>query len=87
MLSKKEIKEAIKTKKIFIGTRSVFRGIKQNKVKSVVYASNCPEDKVKDLNRYATISNIKLEKFDGNSAELGEFCGKPFSILMIGIEK
>ncbi len=87
MLTKKEIKEAIKSKKIFIGTRSVLRGIKQGKVKAVFYASNCPENKVKDLNRYASLSDIKIEKFKGSSAELGEYCGKPFSILMIGIGK
>ncbi len=87
MIAIKEIKEAKKANKLIIGTRIVFKNLKQGKLSYVVYASNCPTETKKDLNNYSKISKIKIEEFKGNSVKLGETCGKPFNILLIGIKK
>lgn len=87
MVIEKDIKEALKTKKLVMGSNSVIRGIKTGLVKTVVHASNFPENVMKDLDYYKQIGNISIEKFDGNSKQLGELCGKPFNILMVGVKK
>ncbi|UCD07797.1 MAG: ribosomal L7Ae/L30e/S12e/Gadd45 family protein [Candidatus Aenigmatarchaeota archaeon] len=83
----KQIKDAIKNDKLIIGSRTVLKNLKNEMLESVVYASNCPEELMKDLNHYSKVSGIKLEEFNGNSVQLGELCGKPFRILIIGMKK
>jgi len=87
MSEEKEIKSAIKEKKLVIGSRSVFKNLKQNIIKSVIYASNFPEDRLKDLEYYGKNFGIELKRFKGNSRQLGEMCAKPFNISLLGIKK
>jgi large subunit ribosomal protein L30e len=87
MAADQEIREAIKEKRIVIGTRSVMKGVKGGGVKNVFFASNCPESTKKDLEYYASGSFVTLMEFSGNSLQLGELCGKPFNILLVGIKK
>lgn len=82
----REIKQALKEKKLVIGTRVVFKGLKKGRIKKVIYASNCPAESMKDLEQYSK-SEAGPEAFSGNSVKLGEVCGKPFKILMVGIKK
>lgn len=87
MSEEMEIKSAIKEKKLIIGSRSVFKNLKQSTVKSVIYATNCPESMRKDLEYYSKNFGVELKKFKGNSRQLGEVCAKPFNIAVIGIKK
>ncbi len=87
MSEEKEIKSAIKEKKLVIGTKSVLKNLKQNIIKSVIYASNCPENTHKDLEYYSKNFGIELKKFKGNSRQLGEVSAKPFNISVLGIKK
>ncbi len=83
----KEIKEAIKEKKLVIGTRSIIRNLKTGSLKSVVCSSNCTDDLIKDLNYYSKNFGVEIKRFRGNSRQLGEICGKPFNIMVLGIKK
>jgi large subunit ribosomal protein L30e len=87
MTEEKEIKFAIKEKKLVIGSRGVFKNLKQNIIKSVICASNCPEATCKDLEYYGKNFDIELKKFKGNSRQLGEMCAKPFNVSVLGIKK
>jgi large subunit ribosomal protein L30e len=82
-----EIKEAMKEKKIVIGSRTVIKGVKKGHISSVVYASNCPQETRKDLEYYSKNGFLGLKEFGGNSVQLGELCGKPFNVLLVGIRK
>ena len=82
-----EIKEAMKEKKIIIGSRTVIKGVKKGHINSVVYASNCPDETRKDLEYYSKSGFLGLKEFQGNSVQLGELCGKPFNVLLVGIRK
>ena len=87
MTMSKQIKDAIKNEKLIIGSRTVLKNLKNEMLDSIAHASNCPEGMVKDLNHYSKTSGVKLEEFKGNSIQLGEFCGKPFKILIVGVKK
>ena len=87
MSVEKEIRKALKEKKVVMGSRSVIRGIKNNSFSEVVLAGNCPEGTRTDIGRYAGLSGVAVKPFEGNSAQLGQVCGKPFNILLIGIRK
>ena len=87
MITGKEIKNAIKEKRLVIGREMVIKNIKRGKISRVVFALNCPEEVKRDLGYYAKISKIKIEDFKGDSEKLGETCAKPFNILLLGIKK
>jgi large subunit ribosomal protein L30e len=87
MDARKTITDAIKESKLLMGRRSVFRSMSNRELNLIIRASNCPDDVKRDLDRYSEISGIRLEDFKGNSSQLGEMCGKPFSILVVGIRK
>ena len=85
--AEKEVKDAIKEGKIAIGTRTAMKLLKNDKLSLVLYASNCPETTRKDLNHYASLSKTEIKGLEDNSIKLGEMCGKPFNVLLIGIKK
>ena len=87
MSVKNEIKQALKDNKLVIGSRKVLSGVKNGKITSVVVASNCPDSVRLDMNHYSSISGVPVKSFDADSLQLGEFCGKPFNILLVGIRK
>ena len=82
----KMIKDAYVSGKLSIGTRSVMKGLKSGKMTHVIFASNCPENYKNDVNMHAKGKTEVLE-FNGDSSRLGETCGKPFMVLMVGIKK
>jgi len=82
-----EIKEAMKEKRIIIGSRTVMKGVKRGHINSVIYASNCPQETRKDLEYYSKSGFLGLKEFQGNSVQLGELCSKPFNVLLVGIRK
>ncbi len=83
----KKIKKALKEGKVVLGTRSVLSGLKNGKISSVIYAQNTPQHTLRDLEYYTLVSGVSMEKFSGNSTQLGETCGKPFGILLLGIKQ
>jgi large subunit ribosomal protein L30e len=86
-MTEKEIKKAIKEGKLVIGSKRVLKDLKQGVIKSVIYASNCPENRKKDINYYSKHFGIEVKRFKGNSRQLGEICGKPFNVVLLGIRK
>jgi ribosomal protein L30E len=87
MKVEKEVRDAIKEDRAVLGTKSVIRGIKTGKVVKVIHASNAPGSTIKDLNHYTSASGLAVQGFEGNSHQLGETCGKPFSVILVGIRK
>ncbi len=84
---KETIKEAMKEGKTVMGSRAVERTAKQSGLKLIIYASNAPESVKRNLNYYNKNFGIGSETFKGNSRQLGEFCGKPFNVTILGIKK
>ena len=82
-----EIKSAIKNEKIIIGTKTVMKNLKNGKLEKIIISLNVPKEIKEDLEHYSKISKININEFDGTSVKLGEFCGKPFNILVVGIKK
>ena len=86
-MSNNSIKKALEEKKLVIGTKTVMKRLKNGDVENIFYASNCPEETVTDLNHYVKTSKISMDMFKGDSVKLGQICGKPFTVLIIGIKK
>jgi len=87
MTLEKEIKKAIETKKVLMGAQSTLKALKRGELASVVVASNCPEATKADLEHNAKVGSIATKQFEGNSADLGALCAKPFKIAVVGLLK
>lgn len=79
------IASAVSTGKCKIGAKSTIDAVKKGDAKLVVVAANCPKNEYADLQRYAQISGIKVQIFEGTSWDLGEVVGKPFMVSAIAI--
>ncbi len=80
---RKIVRAALESEKAVFGANESVRALKKNKAIQIVVSKNCPAD-VKDRIKSASSEAVVIE-FDGNAAELGIFCGKPFSIAVLAI--
>lgn len=80
------IQEAIKTKKVVIGYRDSIKFIKVNSPKLIVISNNLPQSLRKDIEQNAKVSKMKVEIYNGDSKQLGVFCGKPFPVSTLVIK-
>lgn len=84
---KSEIRSAIEKKGLVIGTKSVLRGLRKDKISRVVLAKNAPEEIKQRMVHYAEIANVPVDVMSEHSVDLGLLCKKSFSILVLGISK
>ncbi|MBI4019992.1 MAG: ribosomal L7Ae/L30e/S12e/Gadd45 family protein [Candidatus Aenigmarchaeota archaeon] len=87
MASAKDIQDAVKSGSVVMGTRNVIKAVKAGGVGRIVHASNVPDITLRELRHYSSIASIEVSGFDGTSIKLGEVCGKPFGILVIGVAR
>jgi len=80
-----EIKKLLEQKKIVIGTELAIKGLRNKKIKKIFTSSNCPQDILDDLNKYAGLNNAELIKLDIPNEELGIICKKPFFVSVLGV--
>ncbi|MDD5418199.1 MAG: ribosomal L7Ae/L30e/S12e/Gadd45 family protein [Candidatus Nanoarchaeia archaeon] len=81
-----QIKEAIKDKKLVVGTKSVMRSLKNKELSDIFMASNVDEKTKSSIEKYATISSTKIKMVSEDSVSLGTICKKPFSIVVCGLK-
>ncbi len=80
---RKDLKNALEKGKIIIGANEAIRAASAGKVKVIVYSANCPPDTRERLKTAAKNGKVDVEQFDGNSIELGTFCGKSFPVSVL----
>lgn len=85
--AEQDLKQAVKENTLVIGSRSVIKKAKTGKIKTIIHASNCPNNLLMELENLKKVAGIEIKKFPDQSDKLGESCKKPFNILMAGIKK
>lgn len=83
----KEIVEHVKKGNLVIGTKQTIKSLRKDGLAKIYLASNCPDPIVEDIEHYAKITGIEVEKLDVKCDELGAVCKKPFLISVLGIRK
>lgn len=81
----KDIRLAVDTGKVAIGTNEVMRAISADKAKIVIIAVKGKKDTIADISHSCSVGNIKLVKFKDTSLQLGTVCGKPYSVNAVAI--
>ncbi|HEU98042.1 MAG: 50S ribosomal protein L30e [Fervidicoccaceae archaeon] len=80
-----ELKNALKTGKVILGSKESISVLKHGKAKMVIVATNAEPSTRKDVEYYAKLSNIPIYVFEGTSVDLGAILGKPFPIQVIAV--
>ncbi|USS40801.1 50S ribosomal protein L30e [Thermococcus aggregans] len=80
-----ELRKALETGKVIIGSNETIRLAKVGGAKLIIVAKNAPKEIKDDINYYAKLSNIPVYEFEGTSVELGTMLGKPFVIASLAI--
>ena len=80
-----ELRKALETGKVIIGSNETVRLAKVGGAKLIIVAKNAPKEIKDDINYYAKLSNIPVYEFEGTSVELGTMLGKPFVIASLAI--
>lgn len=82
----KELKFAIQSDNILIGTEEVVKSLRKGKqVKKIFLASNCPQRTKDDVEHYATLISVPVDLLDLDNEELGVFCKKNFFVSVLAI--
>ncbi|RLF24265.1 MAG: 50S ribosomal protein L30e [Thermoprotei archaeon] len=81
----RELRTAMRTGKVVIGSKSTLKALMFGKAKLVIVASNCPRDIREDIFYYAKLADIPVYIFPGSSWDLGAVCGKPFMVASLAI--
>jgi large subunit ribosomal protein L30e len=86
-MSVEEIKKMLKSTNLIIGAGKTLKALRNNELTKIFLASNSPETLVKDIEHYASLANVEVEKLEIPNDELGVVCKKPFLITCIGMKK
>ena len=81
---KEKLKAAVEKKRVLFGYRNTVKSIKSGKAELVVISLNCPAD---FKNTLIKTYKENVMEFDGTGKQLGVFCGKPFHVSVLVINK
>ncbi len=77
----KALRKAMKTGKVFLGSKRTIKALKNGEAKLVIVAANCPEEVRLKIQSF----DVPIVEFKGTNMELGAVCGKPFSVAALAI--
>ncbi len=77
----KALRKAMKTGKVYLGSKRTIKALKNGEAKLVVIAKNCPEEVRLRIQEF----EVPIVEFEGTNMELGAVCGKPFSVAALAI--
>jgi len=81
----REIRKAIETGTVILGTKGSMKALKNGEAKLIIYAANCAPDTKDDMAHYAALSNVPTYEYKGTGVDLGMVCGKPFIVSMLAV--
>ena len=83
----KALNMAVKTGKVFFGSKLALDAAKSGKAKLIILASNCPKGIRQDIEYYLKLSPVPLYTFKGSGMDLGAACGRPYSVAALAVKE
>ncbi len=80
-----DLRLAVDTGSVVLGTEETVRAISSNKARLVVVTTKGKQNATDDVTHLCNVAGIKMLKFKGSSMELGTVCGKPHSINSLAV--
>lgn len=83
----KSVLIATRTGKVILGSERTIDATMNGRGKLIIIANNCPADVKERIAGYAGLSGLKVYNYPGSSLDLGEACGKPFTVAAMIIRE
>lgn len=80
-----ELKIALKTGKVELGTRSTLHSARTGRAKLIVIAKDAPESVSKDIAYYARLSGTATYVYPGTAWNLAGACGRPHIVVSLSV--
>ncbi len=81
----RQIRMAVETGDVVLGSNQTIKLLKLGKPKLVIVAANCPADIREDIEYYAELADIPVFVYPGTSMELGDVCGRPHVVASMAV--
>ncbi|MCS7104568.1 MAG: 50S ribosomal protein L30e [Thermofilaceae archaeon] len=81
----REIRTAVKTGKVAIGSKETINTVINGNARLVIISSNIPQTVRRDIERYCKLSKTPLYEYPGTSWDLGAACNKPFMVSALAV--
>ncbi len=81
----RELRTAIRTGKVVLGSRRTIKLLVNGQAKMVIIAQNAPEHIRRDIEYYAKLAKVPVYVYPGTSWDLGAVCQKPFMVAALAI--
>ena len=82
----KQLKKDLE-KKVFIGTDTVLKRLRQGSLERIYLSSNCPQKVKEDIEAYKKLSDVEIIQLDYPNDELGHISKRLYHISVLGIAK
>ncbi|MBW2968853.1 ribosomal L7Ae/L30e/S12e/Gadd45 family protein [Candidatus Woesearchaeota archaeon] len=82
-----KIRKLLASDKIIIGTEKTIKELRKGKLSKIFISATCSQKTVADLEKYAGLAGVEIQKLKLPSDEIGVICKKPFSISVLGVLK
>jgi len=86
-VSDQELRIAIATGKVYLGTSSALREMRRGRARMVILSSNCPAEMAERIIELGALSGVPVIRHARTSIDLGALCGKPFPVSAIVINE
>jgi len=80
----KTLKEAANNDRVRCGTKDVIRALKGSDL--ILISRSLDSATRRTVEEQALSMGIKIYQYEGNSMQLGKFCGKPFRTSIVSIK-
>ncbi|NAL76647.1 ribosomal L7Ae/L30e/S12e/Gadd45 family protein [Nitrososphaera sp. AFS] len=80
----KALRDAANNNSVKCGTKEVMKSIKGSNL--IVISKSIDNKALQYLEEHAVSMGIKIYQFEGNSMQLGKYCGKPFRTSVVSIK-
>jgi large subunit ribosomal protein L30e len=81
------IRSAIKSRKIYFGSKLTLNVAKSGRAAVIIIASNGPSELRNDIISYSKLSSIPLFIYPGTNFDLSLVCGKNFPVSALAIRE
>ncbi len=71
--------------KYTLGFKQALKSLRSGKAKLILVSSNCPSLRKSEIDYYAMLAKISVQRFAGSNVELGTACGKLFRSSVMSI--
>ena len=81
----RELKVAINTGRVLLGTRETVKALLSGAAKMVILANDAPLSIRQDIEYYGRLSGTPIYVYHGNTWQLGTACGRPHRVAALAV--